>query len=60
MLRAIVFYPRIWITNKLLRWNLRWGNEYTPTKEGVEVKFACEAAEASGAKLGFLDNEMST
>jgi hypothetical protein len=56
--RKLVFWPRIWMTNYLYKKHFRLGS-YDPTKAGLEVKFACEAAEDGGAQLVFLENELN-
>jgi hypothetical protein len=57
--RRLVFYPRMWITNKLMRLHFHFGFEYNPLIEGIEVKYACEAAEDTGAKIEFIGNELN-
>ncbi len=55
--RALVFYPRIWLLKQCLRFHFNFRN-YDPTREGLEIKFACESAEDVGAKLEFLGSEL--
>lgn len=57
--RAMVFYPRIWMTAQFLKLHFRFGFEYNPFQEGLEIKYACEAAEKNGSRLEFLGNELS-
>jgi len=58
-LRRLIFYPRMYLTTKLMRWHFNVGFEYNPFREGLEVKYACEAAEDNGAQLKFLGNELN-
>ena len=55
--RALMFYPRIWLLKQCLRFHFNLGS-YDPTREGLEIKFACESAEDVGAKLEFLGSEL--
>ena len=52
-----MFYPRIWLLKQCLKFHFNFGN-YDPTREGLEIKFACESAEDVGAKLEFLGSEL--
>ncbi len=58
-IRKIAFWPRIWALNKMINWQFKWGKQNKPWKEGFEVKEACQAAEATGAKLEFLGSELN-
>lgn len=42
----------------LFRWHFGFGRHFAPLRPGLEVKFACEAAEKVGAKLDFLGPEL--
>jgi len=58
-IRAMVAFPRLWFIKKLARWHYRFGTEYDPLQAGLEMKYACEAAEDTGAKLGFMGGELN-
>lgn len=58
-IRAIVAFPRLWLINKLARWHYRFGMEYNPVEAGLEMKYACEAAVDTNAKLGFMGGELN-
>ncbi len=47
------------MTSWLFNHHFQFTNGYNPMKAGVEVKYACEAAEDTGAKLVFMDNEFN-
>lgn len=55
-MRKLVFWPRMAITHSLFQWYFGWST-YKPWKEGLEVKFACEAAEDTNAQIEFFGNE---
>ncbi len=57
--RRWIFLPRMYMTIKLLRWHFNLGYEYNPFREGLEVKYALEAAEDTGAEIKFLGNELN-
>ena len=49
---------RMAIYSKLFQWHFRFGFDFQFWRPGIEVKFACEAAEKVGAKLHFLGPEL--
>ena len=59
-IRRLIFYPRMYLTIKLMRWHFNLGFEFNPFREGLEVKYACESAENTGAELKFLGNELNS
>ena len=55
--RSLIFYPRLWLLKQALKYHFKFG-PYDPTKEGLEIKFACESAEDVGARLEFMGSEL--
>lgn len=49
--RKWLFLSRISMYLALFQWHFRFGSNFTFLRPGLETKFACEAAEAVGAKL---------
>lgn len=49
---------RLGVYNSLFRYHFGFKREFAPMRPGIEVKFACEAAEKVGAKLSFMGPEM--
>ena len=43
----------------MMQWHFRWGHDFKFWLPGLEVKFACEAAEKVGADLQFLGSEIN-
>ena len=49
---------RIGIYNRIFRWHFGLKEEFHPMRPGLEIKFACEAAEKEGAEIKFLGSEL--
>ena len=49
---------RLGLYNSMLRMHFGFTPEFQPLRPGLEVKFACEAAEKVGANLSFLGPEL--
>jgi len=50
----------MWILKQLIKYHFYWtGTGYDPSKAGLEVKYALEAAERNGAKIVFMGNEIN-
>ena len=49
----------MWLTNIAYRAFFRLGLDFDPLKPGIEMKYACEEAEKSGANLQFLGPELN-
>lgn len=43
----------------MMQWHFRWGHDFKFWLPGLEIKFACEAAEKVGADLQFLGSEIN-
>jgi len=56
--RKWLFLTRFYIYVALFHWHFRFGSNFTFLRPGLEAKFACEAAEAVGAKLQFAGAEL--
>ena len=56
--RKWVFLTRLYLYSALFQWHFRFGSNFTLLSPGLEAKFACEAAEAVGAKLKFVGAEL--
>jgi hypothetical protein len=57
--RKYIFLARMWLYSQIFAWHYKLGSDFTFATPGIEVKFACEAAEKVGAKLHFLGNELN-
>ena len=57
--RGIVFWSRIWMMKMYLKINFYSGSHFKFYIPGLEIKYACEAAEKVGAKLMFLGPELN-
>ena len=49
---------RLGAYSSLFRWHFGFKTNFAPMRPGLEVKYACDAAEKVGAKLEFLGPEM--
>ena len=50
---------RLTLYNWLFRMHFGFRSEFYPMRPGLEVKFACEAAEKVGANIEFMGSEMN-
>jgi hypothetical protein len=48
----------MWLYFQCFTWHYKLGYDFTFATPGIEVKFACEAAEKVGAKVHFLGAEL--
>ena len=58
-MRWYVFWPRMYIYNFLFNNHFRFGPDFTFTRPGLEMKYACIAANKVGANLNFLGSEFN-
>lgn len=58
--RHWLFLARLAIYSQLFKWHFRFGSNFTLLRPGLEVKFACEAAQSVGAQLHFLGGELDS
>ena len=58
-IRKFVFLSRWMLYWQTFRWHFRFGYEFKFWLPGLEVKYACEAAEKVGAQLHFLGHELN-
>ena len=58
--RGTVFWLRIKLLNLALKLIYRPGNHFRFYSPGLEIKYACDEAERSGANLEFLGPELNT
>ena len=49
---------RLGLYNFMFRMHFGFRSDFYPMRPGLEVKFACEAAEKVGAKLSFMGPEL--
>lgn len=56
--RKWLWMARVHFYYMLFQWTFRFGFDFKFWKSGLEVKYACEAAENVGAKLHFLGPEL--
>lgn len=57
--RKLVFLMRLWTTYFTFHSHFRFGFDFKFWLPGIEMKFACEAAEKVGAQLNFLGAEVN-
>ena len=55
--RSLVFWARFYLYSAAFNWHFRFPTTFNWCKPGLEVKFALEEAEKSGAKTYFLGPE---
>mmetsp|Transcript_11697 Transcript_11697/g.11615 ORF Transcript_11697/g.11615 Transcript_11697/m.11615 type:complete len:88 (-) Transcript_11697:461-724(-) len=48
----------MWLYGTLFRWHFNFGPNFNFLMPGLEIKYACEAAEKVGADLKFLGPEL--
>lgn len=53
-----MFLARFGLYYSLFQWHFRFGYDFKFWRPGLEVKFACEAAEKVGAKITFMGPEL--
>jgi hypothetical protein len=58
--RKFVFLARFYLYIQTFNMHFRFGNDFNFWLPGLEMKYACEAAEANGIKLGFLGAELNS
>jgi hypothetical protein len=56
--RKFIFLSRWALYSRTFLWHFRFGFEFKFWLPGIEVKYACEAAEKVGAPIKFLGNEL--
>jgi len=56
--RKVLFMARIWMYYALFQFHFRFGYDFKFWLPGLEMKFACEAAERNNARLHFLGAEL--
>lgn len=63
----LYFAQRHWLSSLrlgLYLWTFKmhfgWDNSFRPEKPGLEVKYACEAAEKVGAKIEYMGSEIDS
>jgi hypothetical protein len=56
--RATVFWARFYSYAAMFKHHFKIPTSFTFMKPGLEVKFACEEADKSGAQLVFLGPEL--
>ena len=57
--RKVFFLIRQYVNYMLFQATFRFGYEFTFWLPGLEMKFACEAAEKVGAKVQFMGAEIN-
>lgn len=57
--RKFLFLARWGLYYQTFQWHFRFGYEFKFWLPGIEVKYACEAAEKVGAKLNYLGQELN-
>lgn len=55
----MIFLARFYITYFTMQFHFRWGFDFKFWLPGLEIKYACEAAEKTGAQLQFLGAELN-
>ena len=58
--RSLVFWTRFSLYSAAFKWHFRIPSNFNVLKPGLEIKFALEEAEKSGAKTYFLGPEFNT
>jgi len=49
---------RLAIYDVIFRYHFGFNKEFAPMRPGLEIKFACEAAEKVGAEINFMGSEL--
>lgn len=57
--RKAIFLTRMAMYYYAFQWHFRFGYEFKFWLPGLEIKYACEAAEKVGATINFLGHEMN-
>jgi hypothetical protein len=57
--RGVIFWTRLWMMRLYLKMNFMISKEFKFWAPGLEIKYACEAAQKVGANLLFLGPELN-
>ncbi len=57
--RKLLFLGRLYMNYLVMQFHFRFGHDFKFWLPGLEIKYACEAAEKVGAQIQFLGSEIN-
>lgn len=57
--RKVIFLARLYMNYMVMQFHFRFGYDFKFWLPGIEIKYACEAAEKVGAEIQFLGSEIN-